>query len=249
MFNGHQGALAKNPRFESKDPPPDSLTRESRDVAEGAGEDRLHEMAKPKKASLQQDVVFLSGDGMEPDISSQLLMQAGDVERNPGPTRVDVKPKCKQCKGTIRSRAGSLSSFVCWVCNCHYHKKCATKKVFDQIQQACHECMEVVNSQPHEKHDQHVQHEQHEQYPNDQVQDGAQKACAATHTYPEDLGEDGVNEHDGHDEHEQHDATSEEVRPTHCAICKYNIRKGYDYLRCSECKAGIHKGMACSDES
>ena len=140
---------------------------------------------------------------MEPDISSQLLMQAGDIEQNPGPTRVDVKPpKCKECSGNIyRSRVGSWISLICWVCRSHFHKKCAKKKVYDQDNQICHECVKVVNTQ-------------------------AEEVVSQTEV-----------------------PTPEEDRPKQCAICKYTIRKGYDYLRCSECNAGIHKDIKCSDES
>ena len=62
-------------------------------------------------------IVFLGKDVIEPDITSSLLLQAGDIESNPGPT-------CGTCDKNIKSGNTPL---CCKTCNkvYHYATKCS----------------------------------------------------------------------------------------------------------------------------
>ena len=63
---------------------------------------------------MQAGTVFLEKDVIEPDITSSLLIQAGDIEKNPGPS-------CGTCNKTIKKDTVPLS---CKSCNTAFH--CAT---------------------------------------------------------------------------------------------------------------------------
>ena len=87
---------------------------------------------------------------IEPDITSLLLLKAGDVERNPGPSTISPEDEvceissqgnevCGKCKNKLKSNAKRIR---CTVCQNNFHKTTCTDELRSVIDKVDRESLE-----------------------------------------------------------------------------------------------------------